>query len=62
MIGTMLPTRAGRPNDWGKDDYREQKKDASDLEPYNAASAAEGTKEAANALANTAAGLGCGMC
>ena len=57
MIGTMIPTGAGGPNHWSKDNYWEQKKDAGDFKPNDAAHSAEGAKKAADTLGYTAAGL-----
>jgi hypothetical protein len=60
MIGTMIPTGAGSPNHWSKDNYREQKKDAGDFKPNNAADSTERAQETADALGDTVTGLGCG--
>jgi hypothetical protein len=53
----MRVGHAGAPKRWGKDNHRQQKKDAGDLEPKNSAHASEWPQKASHALAHAASGL-----
>lgn len=57
----MGVAHAGSPERGSKDNDRQEKEDAGDLEPEDSAHAAKGPEESPYALANAAPGLGCDL-
>ncbi len=56
MIGPMSPADSHAPEVGGKDDCRQEEKDASHFKPQDAAHAPEGTQKAAYAASDASAG------
>jgi hypothetical protein len=54
VIGTVHEAGLGAPKRWGKHNHRQEKEDAGDLKPQDAAHPAEGAKKTADATGNTA--------
>jgi hypothetical protein len=54
VIGTVHEAGPGAPERGGKHHHRQEKKDAGDLKPENAAHPAKGTQKTAHAAGNTA--------